>query len=223
MFCIQKFLQVTAKSQIIIPRCMSQYPSTFQKPVFKHEKQKEAEETGELARLSHLPVRAAVNDATNSVFHNEYVRQFTNYVMEDGRKALARKLIEEGFENIKRIQLERYHLASEEEKKNIETEPLKIFLKAIENARPLLTLTAIKRGGSTYQVPIPITEKKSIFMSMKWILEASNEKERKVLFPDKFAWEVLDAANNQGRVIKKKLDLHKQCEANRAYAHYRWG
>lgn len=201
---------------------MSQYPKTFQQPVFKHETQKELEETGELAKLTHLPVRAALNDATSSVFHNEQLRKFTNYVMKGGNKKLARELIETGFENIKRIQLERYHLAEDEEKTTIETDPLKIFLKAVENSRPLLNLTPIKRGGVKYQVPVPITEKRSLFMAMKWILEATNEKERTVHFPEKFAWEILDAAAGQGRVIKKKLELHKQCEANRAYAHYRW-
>lgn len=201
---------------------MSQYPKTFQTPVFKHEQQKELEETGELEKLSHLPVRAALNDATSSVFHNEKLRKFTNYVMEGGNKKLARSLIEQGFENIKRIQLERYNLAEGEEKATIETDPLKIFLLAVENSRPLLNLTPIKRGGVKYQVPVPVTEKRSYFMAMKWILEATNEKERTVHFPEKFAWEILDAASGQGRVIKKKLELHKQCEANRAYAHYRW-
>lgn len=203
-------------------RCMSQYPKTFQEPVFKHEKQKELDETGELSKLSHLPIRAALNDATSSVFHNERLRKFTNYVMKCGNKKLARELIERGFENIKRIQLERYNLAEGEEKDAIETDPLKIFLKAVENSRPLLNLTPIKRGGVTYQVPVPVTEKRSYFMAMKWIIEATNEKERTVHFPEKFAWEILDAAAGQGRVIKKKLELHKQCEANRAYAHYRW-
>lgn len=201
---------------------MSQYPNTFQPPVFKHEKQKELEETGELAKLTHLPVRAALNDATSSVFHNDRLRKFTNYVMKGGNKKLARELVEAGFENIKRIQLERYNLAEGEEKTTIDTDPLKIFLKAVENSRPLLNLTPVKRGGVKYQVPVPVTEKRSVFMAMKWILEAANEKERTVHFPEKFAWEILDAAAGQGRVIKKKLELHKQCEANRAYAHYRW-
>lgn len=57
---------------------------------------------------------------------------------------------------------------------------------------------------------------------MKWIIEATKDKDRKVSFPEKLAYELLDAANNTGRVVKRKQDLHKQCEANRAYAHYRW-
>jgi len=69
---------------------------------------------------------------------------------------------------------------------------------------------------------VPITDKRSNFLGMKWLVEAAREKERTIHFPEKLAWELLDAASNQGRVVKKKQDLHKQCEANRAYAHYRW-
>lgn len=203
-------------------RPMSQYAKVFEKPIFKHEQQKEAAAIGEVDRLAHTPIRAALNDATNSVFHDDRLRKFTNYVMEGGRRTLARELVERGLENIKRIQLERYNLADGEEKDKIETNPLKIFHQAVENCRPLLQLTPIKRGGVTYQVPIPVTVKRSYFISMRWLLEAINDKERTVHFPEKFAWEMLDAYAGQGRVLKKKLELHKQCEANRAYAHYRW-
>lgn len=74
----------------------------------------------------------------------------------------------------------------------------------------------------SFQVPIPVSDKRSQFLSMKWLIEAANDKERKVHFPEKLAYELIDAANNAGRVVKRKQDLHKQCEANRAYAHYRW-
>nr|CAI5818136.1 unnamed protein product [Callosobruchus analis] len=83
-------------------------------------------------------------------------------------------------------------------------------------------LTPIKRGGVKYQVPVPISEKKAQFMSMKWLIQAGQEKDKAVRFHLQLARELIDAANNTGRVIKKKHDLHKQCEANRAYAHYRW-
>lgn len=69
---------------------------------------------------------------------------------------------------------------------------------------------------------MPISDKRSQFLSMKWLIEASKDKERTVHFPEKLAFELIDAASNKGRVVKKKQDLHRQCEANRAYAHYRW-
>lgn len=201
---------------------MSQYGPHFISPVFKPEKQAALAETGEAQKYVHVPIKAARNNDTSSVFHDDILSQFTNYVMKGGQKKLAREIIEKGFENIKRIQLERYHLAEGADKDVIELSPLKIFHKAVENARPLLLLMPVKRGGSTYQVPVPITDKRSHFEAMRWIVQATREKERNVRFPEKLAWELLDAANNTGRVIKKKHDLHKQCEANRAYAHYRW-
>ena len=116
-----------------------------------------------------------------------------------------------------------YKAATEAERAEIEINPVKILHKALENSKPILQLTPIKRGGSTYQVPIPITDNFARFMAMKWFIIESREKERKVHFPEKLAHELLDAFNNTGKVVKRKQDLHRQCEANRAYAHYRWG
>ncbi|XP_055542187.1 28S ribosomal protein S7, mitochondrial [Wyeomyia smithii] len=207
-----------------IPRVtMSQYGPQFVEPVFKKETINALKESGEIERVAHVPIKAARNNDTCSVFHDDLVSKFTNYVMKQGQKRLARDLVEKGFENIKRLQLERYHLAeSDEERAKIELNPRVMLQKAVENSRPLLQLTPIKRGGVRYQVPVPITEKRSYFLAMKWLLEACREKERTVHFPEKMAWEVLDAAANQGKVIKRKQELHRQCEANRAYAHYRW-
>ncbi|XP_019525396.2 small ribosomal subunit protein uS7m [Aedes albopictus] len=202
---------------------MSQYGPQFVEPVFKKETLTAMEESGEISKIAHVPIKAARNNDSCSVFHDDLVSKFTNYVMKKGEKVLARELVEKGFENIKRHQLERYHLAeSEEEKAKIELNPRVLLRTAVENCRPLLQLTPIKRGGVRYQVPVPITEQRSYFLAMKWLLEAIREKERTVHFPEKMAWEVLDAAANHGKVIKRKQELHRQCEANRAYAHYRW-
>lgn len=201
---------------------MSSYGPHFIEPIFKPAKQKEILESGEAENLIHVPLKAAKNDQTSSVFHDDILAKFTNYIMKGGQKKLARDLIEKAFENIKRIQLERYNLAEPHERANIELSPVVILRKAIENTRPILTLTPVKRGGAKYQVPVPLTEKRSYFIAMRWLVHAGREKERTVHFPEKIAWELLDAAANTGRVVKKKHELHKQCEANRAYAHYRW-
>nr|CAD7410493.1 unnamed protein product [Timema poppensis] len=204
-------------------RSYSQYAPYFIEPIFKKEKQEELYKTGEVEKISHVPIKAALNDQTSSVFYDEQVRKFTNYVMEGGKKTLARQLVEKTFENVKRTQLERFNTSPTPElKENIETNPLIIFYRAVENCKPLLQLSPIKRGGVTYQVPVPITEKRSNFLAMKWLIEAAQDKERTVHFPEKLAWELLDASLNQGRVVKRKQELHRQCEANRAYAHYRW-
>lgn len=202
---------------------MSSYGPHFIEPVFRKDQQQQLFEAGEAAKLAHVPIKAARNNDTSSVFHDPIVSKFTNYIMKGGRKELARDLLEKTFENIKRTQLERYNLAEgDEERELIVTNPLEVFRTAVENCRPLLQLTPIRRGGVKYQVPVPITEQRSYFLSMKWILEAAREKERTIHLPEKLCWELLDAAAYQGRVIKRKQDLHRQCEANRAYAHYRW-
>ncbi|GAB0095119.1 28S ribosomal protein S7, mitochondrial [Sergentomyia squamirostris] len=211
-----------SRTTVLLPRAMSVYNPHFMDPVFRKEDQQVLRETGEAAKRAHVRVKPALNNETCSVFYDPKVAKFTNYIMKGGQKQLARELLTKCFENIKRSQLERYNLASPEEKDNIVTNPVEIFHNAVENCRPLLQLTSIKRGGQRYQVPIPVTEKTSYFLAMKWILEAAREKERTVHLPEKLAWELIDAAAYQGRVIKRKQDLHKQCEANRAYAHYRW-
>lgn len=202
---------------------MSVYSKFFVEPIFKKEKQAELFETGEATKMAHVPIKAARNNDSSSIFHDDRLSKFTNYIMKGGQKQLARNLIERCFENIKRMQLERYNKAeTEEDKSKIETNPLTVLHLAIENSRPRLYITPIKRGGVKYQVPVPITEKHSYFRACKWLVEASREKERKVHLPEKMAYELLDAASNQGRVVKRKQDLHRLCEANRAYAHYRW-
>lgn len=170
-------------------------------------------------------------------------------VMEKGKKELARDLVEtvciylsaynlisvkhhvipiilssKAYMKVKQIQLAKYYKAeTEAERAEIEMNPLTILNQALENCKPILQLTPIKRGGATYQVPIAIKEHRARFLAMKWLILESNEKERKVHFPERLASELLDAYNNTGKVVKRKQDLHRQCEANRAYAHYRWG
>jgi len=204
-------------------RCYSQYPPKFVEPVYEKPKIEDLVESGEAKKFAFTPIKAALNNQTSSVFYDPLVAQFTNYIMKTSNKALARDLLEKTFATIKRTQIQKLHqLETEEERATVECNPRTILHNAVENCRPLLQLTPIKRGGVKYQVPVPITEKYSYFMAMRWLVEAGREKERTVHFPEKMAKELLDAARNEGRVVKKKQDLHRQCEANRAYAHYRW-
>ncbi|KAJ0177201.1 hypothetical protein K1T71_007210 [Dendrolimus kikuchii] len=199
------------------------FPDYFQNPIFRKEDQVKLIESNELSKLASIPVKPPAVYQTSSAYQDPLVNKVINHVMEMGKKQLARSLVEKAFENIKRKQIQRFHLASTpEEKAKIILDPKVILHMAVENAKPLLQLSPIKRGGITYQVPGPITEKRSLFLAIKWLIEATNEKERTVHFPEQFAWELLEAANNTGKVVKKKQDLHRLCEANRAYAHYRW-
>lgn len=198
---------------------MSVYNPYFVEPLVK----KEAQTEEKLKELAYTPIKPAPSNFSSSSLQNEAVSKFTNMIMEGGQKNLARSILEKGFLKMKRIQVERYHLAkTDEERASIELNPHTLLIQAIENVRPLMMTVKVKRGATKYNVPVPISEAKSYFLARKWLMEAANDKAKNVHFPEKFAWEILDAANNTGRVVKRKQDLHKECEANRAYAHYRW-
>lgn len=202
---------------------MSLYPTSYIEPIYKKDQQEKLMESGEWKNLVHMPVKAALNNQSSSIFHDDRVNKMVNYIMIQGKKQLARELMSKTFENIKRIQLSKYNRAeNDEEKSNIETNPVTILHQAIENSRPRLYVSGIRRGGVKYQVPVPITEKHSYFRGCKWLVEAAREKGSKDKLYDQLAKELIDAAGNVGRVVKRKQDLHKLCEANRAYAHYRW-
>ncbi|XP_077297836.1 mitochondrial ribosomal protein S7 [Arctopsyche grandis] len=202
---------------------MSVYAPYYIEPIIKKEDLNKIIENDEISKYMGVPVKAPLVDQTSSSFNNELVRKFINHIMEAGNKTLARTLMEKTFENIKRKQIERYHLATDQEKKNeIELNPVKIFHTAIFNCRPMLELMPVRRGGATYQVPVPVRDNRARFLAIKWMIAAAKEKDSKMRFHEKLAWELIDAASNQGKVIKRKQDLHRQCESNRAYAHYRW-
>lgn len=210
-------------SSTILANSYSQYGPHYINPVFKKDEQEELIKSGEISKIAFMPIKATRNNDTSSVFHDHRVSKMINYIMKGGNKPLARKLMSETFERIKRIQIEKYHKTqSEEEKAKIILNPVEILHNAIENVRPVLMVTPVRRGGVKYQVPVPISEKSSYYRACKWLVEASREHDRKTHLPDKMAFELLDAANNSGRVVKRKHDLHRLCEANRAYAHYRW-
>ncbi|XP_017786919.1 PREDICTED: 28S ribosomal protein S7, mitochondrial [Nicrophorus vespilloides] len=220
---VQILTNKLAALSVVQQNGMSMYPPYYINPIFKKDAQVELFENGEAQKLAHIPTKAALIDQTCSIYYDDDIRLFRNYIMRSGRKSLARELLDKAFEKVKRSQLEKFHKAKTEEDKNkIVLDPREVFHMAVDNCKPVLFLTPIKRGGVKYQVPVPITEKKSQFLSMKWLIEAATDKERTVHFPEKLAYELIDASNNTGRVVKRKQDLHRQCEANRAYAHYRW-
>jgi len=140
------------------------------------------------------------------VYGNVQVAKFINYVMRKGKKNLARKIVYGAFEIIK-----------EKTKK----EPLEIFEKALENAAPSMEVRPRRIGGATYQVPIEVKAERGRALAMRWIVQIAKQKKGKPM-QEKLAQELINAANNTGEVIKKKENLHKLAEANRAFAHFAW-
>ncbi|XP_063327801.1 small ribosomal subunit protein uS7m [Pelmatolapia mariae] len=181
----------------------------------------EEKEQRELKALR--PIKAATSGVTSSVFDDPVVSKFINMMMEHGNKVLAREIMTQTLENIKKKQVEKYHKASEGEREAIECNPYTIFHQALENCKPVVGLASIQKGGKYYQVPIPLTDNRRRFLAMKWMItECRDNKHRRTHMYEKLSQELLAAFGKEGNVIKKKYELHKMAEANRAYAHYRW-
>ncbi|XP_072530611.1 small ribosomal subunit protein uS7m [Salminus brasiliensis] len=169
------------------------------------------------------PIKAAPPSITSSPFDDPLISKFINMMMQDGKKYLAKEIMMKTLEAIKRTQVEKYHRAPAATKEEIECDPYTIFHQALENCKPVIGLANIQRGGRNYQVPVPLTDNRRRFLAMKWIItECRDKKHRRTHMYEKLSQELLSAFVNDGNVIKRKQDLHKMAEANRAYAHYRW-
>ncbi|XP_002722988.1 small ribosomal subunit protein uS7m [Oryctolagus cuniculus] len=168
-------------------------------------------------------IKAAPATTTGSVFEDPVISKFTNMMMKGGNKVLARSLMTQTLEAVKRKQFEKYQAASAEEQATIERNPYVIFHQALKNCEPVIGLVPILRGGHFYQVPVPLAERRRRFLAMKWMItECREKKQRRTLMPEKLSHELLEAFRNQGPVIRRKQEMHKMAEANRALAHYRW-
>jgi len=201
------------------------WPKEFLDPVFRKEKQ-EAMGEEEFKQLAFSPVRAIRSNVSSSVFYDSTMFRLESHILREGKRQVARDLLHKIYAEIKQTQMEKMRSCkSEEEKAAIELNPIVIIKEALENMKPVVITKSIKRGGATYQVPHPVTPKYSEYLAIKWLLNSVKErpKPRKESFYVVMAREILSAYNNEGKVVKKKLDVHRQCEANKAYAHYRWG
>jgi len=140
------------------------------------------------------------------VYNNSVVAKFINHIMERGKKTIARKIVYKAFDIIK-----------EKTKK----EPLEVFELAIRNASPLLEVKPKRVGGATYQVPREVKGDRKMTLAMRWIILAANSKKGKPM-REKLAEELILASKNEGSAIKKREDMHRMAEANRAFAHFSW-
>ena len=126
--------------------------------------------------------------------------------MRDGKKSTAESIFYEAFD-----------LMKEKTKES----PLKLFEKAVENARPMIEVKSRRVGGSTYQVPTEIRPSRRTALGIRWLIGYARQRPEKGM-ASKLAAELMDAANNRGASVKKREDTHKMAEANKAFAHFRW-
>ncbi|HHX10045.1 MAG TPA: 30S ribosomal protein S7 [Firmicutes bacterium] len=140
------------------------------------------------------------------VYNSVLVTRLINKVMCDGKKSVARRLVYDAMDII-----------GEKTGK----EPLEVLDQAVKNAMPVLEVRARRVGGATYQVPVEVRPARRMSLAIRWIADfARARSERR--FENRLAGEILDAANNTGNTIRRKEEMHRMAEANRAFAHYRW-
>ncbi|GAA9387609.1 30S ribosomal protein S7 [Helicobacter pylori] len=140
------------------------------------------------------------------VYGNKVVTKFINKMMFDGKKSVAEKIIYKAFNKI-------------EEKSG--EKGIEVFEKALERVRPLVEVRSRRVGGATYQVPVEVRASRQQSLSIRWILEATRKRNERMMV-DRLTNELMDAASDKGAAFKKKEDVHKMAEANKAFAHYRW-
>lgn len=143
----------------------------------------------------------------DSQYDSEKVAKFINYSMLEGKKVTARKVVYDAFEVIK------------EKTKN--PNPLEVFEAALKNTGPTMEVRSRRVGGANYQVPREVRPERRQFLSMKWIIDAARSKKGKAM-AEKLAEEIIAASNNEGEAIKKRENMHKMAEANKAFAHFAW-
>ena len=142
--------------------------------------------------------------APDRVYNDVSVGQFVNKVMSDGKKSTAQKIVYGAFDIIKQ---------------QTKKEPLEVFKTAIENAMPVLEVKPKRIGGATYQVPMEVRGERRLALAFRWIIDGARAKKGKPM-AEKLAQELIDCINNQGNAIKKKTDMHRMAEANKAFAHF---
>ena len=142
-------------------------------------------------------------------FNSHIVQKFINIVMKSGKKNIARSIVYDAFDIISKKM-------NGDEKKSYA-----LFEKAINSVKPYVEVKSRRVGGGVYQVPVEVRSSRALTLAFRWLIEAAAGRSNKTM-GDRLAYEILEAAEGNGNAVKKKLDVHKMAEANRAFSHYAW-
>jgi small subunit ribosomal protein S7 len=140
-------------------------------------------------------------------YHSTLVSRLVNTVMERGKKSLAQRIVYGAFDRIA--------------EKNPNSNPLEVLQRAVDNAKPRLEVKSRRVGGATYQVPMEVTIDRQLSLAMRWLVSLADGR-KGVPMREALASEILDAYQGQGNAIRKRDDVHKMAQANKAFAHFRW-
>jgi len=154
-------------------------------------------------RKGNIPVRKVLPDP---LYNDVRVSKLINNVMLDGKKGLAQKIVYDAFDSIKEKTGE---------------QPIDVFNKALENVMPQLECKARRVGGANYQVPIDVRPERRLTLGLRWLVQFSRTRSEKTM-KERLAAELMDAANGAGGAFKRKEEMHRMADANRAFAHYKW-
>jgi small subunit ribosomal protein S7 len=156
-----------------------------------------------MPRRREVPKRETLPDP---VFGSTLISKFVNCMMIQGKKSVAEGAFYGSLEIVK---------------DRAKEDPVKIFKKAMDNVKPILEVKSRRVGGATYQVPIEVPQERRTSLAIRWIILNARSRGEKTM-REKLAAEILDASNNRGGAVKKRDDVHRMAEANKAFAHYRW-
>jgi small subunit ribosomal protein S7 len=156
-----------------------------------------------MPRRREVPKRKILPDPK---YHDRMVAKFCNVVMRRGKKSLAERIVYGAFEVIEN----RY-----------KEDPLEVFRKAVDTVKPKLEVKSRRVGGATYQVPVEVRPERRVALAMRWIVEYARQRSEKTMI-ERLAAELKEASEGRGNAVKKREDVHKMAEANKAFAHYRW-
>ena len=139
-------------------------------------------------------------------YRDRQVARFMNVLMREGKKSVAERIVYESLELVE---------------KRSNDEALKTFKRALENVRPRVEVKSRRVGGATYQVPVEIRGDRGTALAMRWIIQSARSRSGKSM-EEKLAAELMDAANDRGEAARKREEVHRMADANKAYSHYRW-
>ena len=156
-----------------------------------------------MSRKKRAPKKIPIVDP---VYKSTIIPKLINSIMYDGKKTVAEKIIYEAIDKIKT---------------KSKDEPLNVFNEAINNIKPTVEVRSRRVGGATYQVPVEVKSKRSQALALRWLIDASRKRKDKNM-SDKIFNELFDAYEKKGAAVKKREDVHKMAESNKAFAHFRW-
>ncbi|HCU24219.1 MAG TPA: 30S ribosomal protein S7 [Deltaproteobacteria bacterium] len=156
-----------------------------------------------MSRKAHIAKRKILPDPK---FHDKLIAKFVNKVMLQGKKSLAEAIVYGAFDIIQ---------------SKLNDDALKLFKQALDNIKPVVEVRSRRVGGATYQVPMEVRPERRVSLGLRWLVEYARDRGEKTM-EDRLAAEIIDALNNRGAAVKKRDDVHKMAEANKAFAHYRW-